>query len=73
LFTLAERENSLLREAGMPMKKYEPGQIVMLLRQIEVEIPNGKTTPQVCRDAQKRPMLFLPRDVTRFWASAAPP
>jgi hypothetical protein len=30
----------------MPMKRYEPEQIVNLLRQIEVEIANGKTTPQ---------------------------
>ena len=36
----------------MPMKKYKPEQIVTLLRQIEVEIANGKTTPQACRDAQ---------------------
>jgi hypothetical protein len=28
------------------MKKYKPEQIVTLLRQIEVEIANGKTTPQ---------------------------
>jgi hypothetical protein len=34
------------------MKKYKPEQIVTLLRQIEVEIANGKTTPQACRDAQ---------------------
>jgi transposase-like protein len=32
--------------------KYKPEQIVNLLRQIEVEIANGKTTPQACRDAQ---------------------
>jgi hypothetical protein len=29
----------------MPMKRYKPEQIVNLLRQIEVEIANGKTTP----------------------------
>jgi hypothetical protein len=28
----------------MPMKKYKPEQIVTLLRQIEVEIANGKTS-----------------------------
>jgi len=33
-------------------KKYKPEQIVTLLRQIEVEIANGKTTPQACRDGQ---------------------
>ncbi len=36
----------------MPLKRYKPEQIVTLLRQIEVEIANGKTTPQACRDAQ---------------------
>jgi transposase-like protein len=36
----------------MPMKRYKPEQIVTLLRQIEVEIANGKTPPQACRDAQ---------------------
>jgi len=34
----------------MSTKKYKPEQIVNLLRQIEVEIANGKTTPQACRD-----------------------
>jgi hypothetical protein len=36
----------------MPMTRYKPEQIVTLLRQVEVEIANGKTTPQACRDAQ---------------------
>jgi putative transposase len=36
----------------MATKRYKPEQIVNLLRQIEVEIANGKTTPQACRDAQ---------------------
>jgi transposase-like protein len=36
----------------MPTKRYKPEQIVNLLRQIEVEIGNGKTTPQACRDAE---------------------
>ena len=36
----------------MPMKRYKPEQIVTLLRQIEVETANGKTTPLACRDAQ---------------------
>jgi putative transposase len=34
------------------MKRFKPEEIVTLLRQIEVEIANGKTTPQACRDAQ---------------------
>ncbi len=36
----------------MPMKRYKPEQIVTLLRQIEVEIVNGKKTPQAYWDAQ---------------------
>jgi transposase-like protein len=36
----------------MSTKRYKPEQIVNLLRQIEVEIANGKTTPQACRDTQ---------------------
>ena len=35
----------------MPNKRYKAEQIVMLLRQIEVGIANGKTTPQVCKEA----------------------
>jgi putative transposase len=35
----------------MPTKKYKPEQIVSLLRQIEVAVANGKSTPQGCRDA----------------------
>ena len=36
----------------MPTKRYKPEQIVTLLRQIEVEIANGKMTPQACKEAQ---------------------
>ena len=36
----------------MPMKRYKPEQIGELLRQIEVEIANGKTTPQACKEAE---------------------
>ena len=35
----------------MPMQRYKPEQIVTLLRQIEVSIANGKTTPQACKEA----------------------
>jgi putative transposase len=35
----------------MPRERYKPEQIVNLLRQIEVEVANGKMTPQACRDA----------------------
>jgi transposase-like protein len=46
------RENSLGGRPVMPMKRYKPEQIVNLLRQIEVEIANGKTTPQACKEAE---------------------
>ena len=36
----------------MAMKKHKPEQIVALLRQIEVGISNGKTTPQACKDTE---------------------
>ena len=36
----------------MPMKKHKPEQIVALLRQIEVEIANGKSTLQACMEAE---------------------
>jgi transposase-like protein len=39
------------------MKKYKPEQVVTF-RQIEVEIANGKTTPQACRDAQITAQTF---------------
>lgn len=35
----------------MPNQKYKPEQIVTMLRQIEVGIANGKTTPQACKEA----------------------
>jgi transposase-like protein len=34
------------------MRRYKPEQIVNLLRQIEVGIANGKTTPQACKEAE---------------------
>jgi putative transposase len=36
----------------MPMKRYKPEQIVTLLRQVEVGIANGKTTPLACKEAE---------------------
>ena len=36
----------------MPKKKHKPEQIVTLLRQVEVEIANGKSTPQACKEAE---------------------
>ncbi len=35
----------------MPIRKYKAEQIVTLLRQIEVQIANGKTAPQACKEA----------------------
>ena len=35
----------------MPIKRYKAEQIVTMLRQIEVSIANGKTTPQACHEA----------------------
>jgi hypothetical protein len=32
-------------------KRYQPEQVVNLLRQIEVAVANGKSTDQACRDA----------------------
>jgi len=34
----------------MPNQRYKPEQIVTMLRQIEVGIANGKTTPQACKE-----------------------
>ena len=36
----------------MSTKRYEPEQTVTLLRQVEVEVANGKTTPQACQVAE---------------------
>jgi len=36
----------------MPKKGHTEEQIVAVLRQIEVEIANGKTTPQACKEAE---------------------
>jgi len=35
----------------MPIQRYKPEQIVTMLRQIEVGIANGKTTPHACKEA----------------------
>ena len=34
------------------IQRYKPEQIVTMLRQIEVSIANGKTTPQACKKAE---------------------
>ena len=46
------RENLTKEESGTcSIKKYKPEQIVVVLRQIEVQIANGKTPPQACKEA----------------------
>ena len=37
---------------AMPIKRYKPEQIVTMLRQIEISVANGKTTPQACKEAE---------------------
>jgi hypothetical protein len=49
----------------MPMKKSNPEQIVTLLRQIEVQILNGKTIPQACQDAQITAKTLRPQESGR--------
>ena len=34
----------------MSIKKYKPEQIITVLRQIEVQIANGKKVPQACKE-----------------------
>lgn len=35
----------------MSIRKYKPEQIVTVLRQVEVQMANGKTAPQACKEA----------------------
>jgi hypothetical protein len=46
------REDHSKGELDMPMKKHKPEQIETLLRQIEVEIANGKSTPQALKESE---------------------
>jgi putative transposase len=43
---------SIVFDARKRAEQSKPEQIVNLLRQIEVEIANGKTTPQACKEAE---------------------
>jgi hypothetical protein len=45
------KEKSLRGIPVMPMKRYKTEEIVNLLRQIEVEIANRKTTQKACEEA----------------------
>jgi hypothetical protein len=51
----------------MPMKRYKPEQIVTLLRQIEVEIANGKATPQACKEAEITVQTFYQKADPAQW------
>jgi putative transposase len=53
------RENHLQGELDLPTKRYKPEQIVTLLRQIEVEIANGKSPPQACKEAEITVQTFF--------------
>ena len=44
----------------MPIQRYKPEQIVTMLRQIEVGIANGKTTPQALQGSQHHGADVLP-------------
>ena len=35
----------------MPTRNYKPEQMVTILRQMEVQMANGKTAPQACKEA----------------------
>ena len=39
------------RKLEMSIRKYKPEQIIGVLRQIEVQMANGKTAPQACKEA----------------------
>jgi hypothetical protein len=43
---------TLGREVVMPKKRVKPEQLVTLLRQIEVAVANGTTTPHARKDAE---------------------
>jgi hypothetical protein len=48
----ASGEEKLEQGASMGLgKKYQPEQVVNLLRQIEGAVANGKSTDQACREA----------------------
>ena len=42
----------------MPIRNYKPEQIVTILRQIEVQMANGKTAPQACKEAEIRTQTY---------------
>ncbi len=50
-------------------KKHNAEQVVNLLRQIEVAVANGKTTPQACRkrESWSRALLIRVADFSGFY------
>jgi len=52
--TCGSKREFNLKERWCALKKYKPEQIVTLLRQMEVEIASGKTTPQACEETYNR-------------------
>jgi hypothetical protein len=53
-------------------KKHTPEQIVSLLRQIEVAVANGKTTPVACRDNGHHRADVLPLAQRVRWLAGGP-
>jgi putative transposase len=47
----------------MPKKKFNAEQIVVLLRQIEVLISQGKAAPVACREAGMSELLSLAKGI----------
>ena len=42
----------------MRMQRYKPEQIVTILRQVEVAVANGKSTPQACQEAEMKVQTY---------------
>ena len=55
----------------MPTRNYKPEQIVTILRQIEVQMANGKTTPQACKEAEIHTQTYYRRRSSPWSAGPA--
>jgi hypothetical protein len=53
-------------------KKYQPEQVVNLLRQIEVAVADGKTTAQACKENGDRRTDLLPMAQGVWWPAGGP-
>ena len=42
----------------MPTRNYKPEQMVTILRQMEVQMANGKTAPQACQEAEMHTQTY---------------